>query len=108
MKLLFHLDSQTLLTIPLIILSTLSLSTGLFLRAICTDLSSLSRSNGTFLPDFLRTVSSLNCIRSNVVKRAPHAEQNLLLLMAELSSVARESLTWVSLFPQNGHFHIVT
>src|SRR4249920_3556582 len=62
-------------------------STGRLRSAICTERSSLSRSNGT---------------RSKVVKRKLQARQTRRRRMTELSSVGRESFTWVSRLPQLG------
>src|SRR3984893_15465722 len=77
-------------------------STGRLRNAICTDRRSLSRSNGTRRPLRLMTVSSRSCTRSNVVKRKLQARQTRRRRMTELSSVGRESLTWVSRLPQIG------
>jgi hypothetical protein len=64
--------------------------------------SSLSRSKGWRCPVLLSTVSSRSWTRSKVVKRAPQLGHCRRRRIAELSSVGRESLTWVSSFPQNG------
>src|SRR6185436_6498759 len=64
--------------------------------------SSFSRSKGSRWPLLFTTTSSRNCTRSKVVKRAPQLVHCRRLRIAELSSVGRESLTWVSSFPQNG------
>src|SRR6516162_8282688 len=64
--------------------------------------ASLSRSNGSRCPCFLITVSSRNCTRSKVVKRAAQFGQKRRRLIAPRSSVGRESFTWVSSAPQNG------
>src|SRR5271169_6949583 len=66
------------------------------------DRASLSRSKGSRCPFFLITVSSRNCTRSKVVKRAAQFGQNRRRLIAPRSSVGRESFTWVSSVPQNG------
>src|SRR5712671_6037088 len=64
--------------------------------------ASLSRSKGSRCPCFFTTVSSRNCTRSKVVKRAAQFGQNRRRLIAPRSSVGRESFTWVSSAPQNG------
>src|SRR5438067_4186934 len=71
-------------------------------NAICTERRSLSRSNGTRRPLRLITMSSRNCTRSKVVKRKLQARQTRRRRMTELSSVGRESFTWVSRLPQLG------
>jgi hypothetical protein len=58
--------------------------------------ASLSRSNGARWPLRLTMVSSRSWTRSKVVKRDPQAVQKRRRRMAELSSVGRESFTWVS------------
>ena len=58
---------------------------------------------GSFFPPLLMTVNSLSCTRSNVVNLAPQLRHALLRRIAAASSVGRESFTWVSSTPQNGH-----
>src|SRR3989442_11168923 len=77
-------------------------STGRLRNAICTERRSLSRSKGTRRPLRLITTSSRNCTRSKVVKRKLQARQTRRRRMTELSSVGRESFTWVSRLPQFG------
>src|SRR5262245_47834807 len=77
-------------------------ATGRLRSAICTERSSLSRSNGTRRPLRLITVSSRSCTRSKVVKRKLHAMHTRRRRMTELSSVGRESFTWVSRLAQFG------
>src|SRR3984893_3140228 len=77
--------------------STLRLRT-----AMAIERASLSRSNGTRRPLRLMTTSSRSCTRSKVVKRNPHARHNRRRLIAEESSVGRESFTWVSRLVQLG------
>src|SRR5262252_9234109 len=71
--------------------STLRLRT-----AMATERASLSRSNGTRRPLRLMTISSRSCTRSNVVNRNPQARHSRRRLIADESSVGRESFTWVS------------
>jgi hypothetical protein len=70
--------------------------------AIDSERSSLSRSKGARRPLRLRTISSRNCTRSNVVKRKPQARQMRRRRMAAESSVGRESFTCVSRLVQLG------
>src|SRR5216684_2767623 len=77
--------------------STLRLRT-----AMAIERASLSRSNGTRRPLRLMTTSSRSCTRSKVVKRNPHARHSRRRLIAEESSVGRESFTWVSRLVQLG------
>src|SRR5215470_13101876 len=64
--------------------------------AMVTERASLSRSNGTRRPLRLMTTSSRSCTRSKVVKRNPQARHSRRRLIADESSVGRESFTWVS------------
>src|SRR5258707_7231776 len=64
--------------------------------AMVTQRASLSPSNGTRRPLRLMTTSSRSCTRSKVVKRNPHARHSRRRLIADESSVGRESFTWVS------------
>ena len=82
--------------------STRSGSTGRLRSATWIERASLSRSNGARWPFFLTTVSSRSCTRSKVVKRAAALGQSRRRRIAALSSVGRESFTWVSSWPQNG------
>ena len=77
-------------------------STGRLRTAIWIELDSFSRSKGVRVPSFLTTVRSRSCTRSKVVKREPQEGQKRRRRMTVLSSVGRESLTWVSLSPQKG------
>src|SRR4051812_24789408 len=79
-----------------------SASTGRLRKAMRMERSNLSRSKGSREPALLITVSSRSCTRSKVVKRAPQPGQKRRRRIAELSSVGRESFTWVSSLPQNG------
>ncbi len=89
-------------TMELITRSTRSGSTGRLRKEMWIERASLSRSKGSRCPFFLITVSSRNCTRSKVVKRAAQFGQNRRRRIAARSSVGRESLTWVSSHPQNG------
>src|SRR6516225_9966504 len=89
-------------TSELIMRSTRSGSNGRLRKATYIDRASLSRSKGSRCPFFLITVSSRNCTRSKVVKRAPQFGQNRRRRIAPRSSVGRETFTWVSSVPQNG------
>src|SRR5215470_10763000 len=77
--------------------STLRLRT-----AMTIERASLSRSKGTRRPLRLMTTSSRSCTRSKVVKRNPHARHKRRRLIAEESSVGRESFTCVSRLEQLG------
>src|ERR1700730_17658472 len=77
--------------------STLRLRT-----AMAIDRASLSRSNGTRRPLRLMTTSSRSCTRWSGAQRTPHARHNRRRLIAEESSVGRESFTWVSRLVQLG------
>src|SRR5581483_8027986 len=90
-------------TIELITRSTRSGSTGRLRSAMWIERASLSRSKGSRWLFFLITVSSRNCTRSKVVKRAAQLGQSRRRRIAAWSSVGRESLTCVSSVPQNGH-----
>ena len=85
-----------------IICSTRSVSTGLFCKAIWIERASLDWSKGVRRPDFLITINSRNCTRSNVVNRPPQLLHWRRRRTAVLSSAWRESLTWVSSDEQNG------
>src|SRR5690349_19293038 len=89
-------------TMELITRSTRSGSTGRLRSEMWIERASLSRSKGSRWPFFLSTVSSRNCTRSKVVKRAAQFGQNRRRRIAARSSVGRESLTCVSSHPQNG------
>src|SRR5690349_13825730 len=80
-----------------------SASIGRLRRAMRIERSSFSRSKSSRWPPLLITLSSRSCTRSKVVKRAPQPEQSRRRRIVELSSVGRESLTWASSLPQNGH-----
>src|SRR5215468_11563018 len=83
-------------TIFEMVCSTRSGSTLRFRSAISIERASLSRSNGTRRPLRLMTISSRSCTRSNVVNRNPQARHSRRRLIADESSVGRESFTWVS------------
>ena len=70
-------------TMPLIMRSTRSGSTGRLRSAISTERCSLSRSNGTRRPERFTTISSRSCTRSKVVKRPPQSGQTRRRRMAE-------------------------
>src|ERR1700722_6219036 len=89
-------------TMPVMVRSTRSRSTGRLRRAWLMERSSLSRSKLSRRPFFLITINSRNCTRSNVVKRPPHSGQWRRRRMAELSSEGRLSFTWLSSCPQKG------
>ena len=73
--------------------------------AIRTERSSLSRSKASRRPFFLITISSRNCTRSKVVNRAPQPSHWRRRRIAALSSVGRESFTWLSSWAQKGHLN---
>src|ERR1700680_3855139 len=79
-----------------------SVSTGRLRSATSSERTSLSRSNGMRMPLRLTTISSRSCTRSKVVKRWPQAVHTRRRRKAALSSLGRESFTWVSRLPQNG------
>src|SRR5579872_1850948 len=89
-------------TMPVIIRSTRSRSTGRLRSAWLIERSSLSRSKLSRRPFFLTTINSRSCTRSKVVKRPPHSGQCRRRRMAELSSEGRLSFTWLSSCPQKG------
>ena len=64
------------------------------------------RSYGSFSPDDLVTMNEMNSSRSKVVNRAPHFSHSRRRRIALPSSVARESITFVSRFLHFGHFII--
>src|SRR5258708_18552224 len=82
--------------------STRSGSTLRLRTAMAIERASLSRSNGTRRPLRLMTTSSRSWTRSKVVKRKPQARHSRRRLIAEESSVGRESFTWVSRLAQLG------
>ena len=83
-------------------LSIRSCDTGRLRQAIATERSSLSRSNGSRRFSDLTTVSSRNCTRSKVVKRAPQSSHWRRRRIAEPSSVGRLSFTWLFSWAQKG------
>src|SRR5690606_14055868 len=62
----------------------------------------LARTNGWRLSSLFTTATSRNWTRSNVVKRAPQLSHWRRRRIAALSSVGRESLTWLLSWAQNG------
>jgi hypothetical protein len=71
-------------------------------QASVTDCSSLPRSNGSRRSLLLTTVTSRSCTRSKVVKRPPQLSHCRRRRIEVLSSVGRESFTWLSSCAQNG------
>ena len=90
---------------PEIIRSSRSGSIGRLRIATAMERISFSRSNGERRPDRFRMVSSRSCTRSKVVNRPWHSGQERRRRIAAPSSDGRLSFTWLSAWPQKGHFN---
>jgi hypothetical protein len=87
---------------PETIWSIWAASMGRLRQAMATARASLSRSKISRCQPLFNTVNSRSCTRSQVVKRAPHPSHCRRRRIAALSSVGRESFTWLSSWAQKG------
>src|ERR1700719_5133217 len=82
--------------------SVASRETGRFSRAFSIPVSSFFSSNGPRRRSPLTTVGSNNAAASNVVNRSVHPRHSRRLRICRPSPARRESITLVSVWPQNG------
>lgn len=75
-----------------------------FVSAFIIEFATLVLLYGSLSHDDFVTINDINSKRSNVVKRAPHFSHSRRRRIAFPSSVARESITFVSRFLHFGHF----
>src|ERR1700722_5185631 len=79
-----------------------SRETGRFSSAFCMPVSNFFSSKGSRVRSPLTTVGKSNSAASNVVNRSVHARHSRRLRICRPSPARRESITLVSVWPQNG------